>query len=361
MFDASSLGIRALKQLLEDHNIKIPAGSEKLELVSLVPSELDFRRVRNDIARSLQDRSHDDGSYGPLMLRFAWHSSGTYDKTTDTGGSNGGTIWREIESNDPENAGFEKAKKWLLSVQARHTWVSKADLAILSAYVFIEDSGGPHIPFMHGRIDFTEEQAVAKNGSTGCPFGDGKHNPCGSRLPPADLGSDPNCPDSAPPHVREAPTIKAIRGTFERMGFNDKEMVNLIILGHQYGRCHPEASGYEHPWYAFDPAHWNVYGPGGLGYISLYSNLASLRETRSSKRKRQYNFNMGTPEPFMMLVSDMCLGWDPEFKKHVHFYDTHRLDFRYDARDNFKKLTELGCGSLLKPERSCTPQVDRYQ
>ena len=54
MFDASSLGIRALKQLLEDHYIKIPAGSEKLELVSLVPSELDFRRVRNDIARSLQ-------------------------------------------------------------------------------------------------------------------------------------------------------------------------------------------------------------------------------------------------------------------------------------------------------------------
>ena len=51
------------------------------------------------------------------------------------------------------------------------------------------------------------------------------------------------------------------------MGFGDKEAVLLIILGHQFGRCHPDVSGYEHPWYAFDPAHWNVYDHG-LGYMS---------------------------------------------------------------------------------------------
>jgi hypothetical protein len=97
------------------------------------------------------------------------------------------------------------------------------------------------------------EEAQEVFGPSGCPFGSGKINPNGSRLPSADLGRDPKGKTIA---QQEAKSIHAVRMTFRRMGFDDKETVCLIILGHQYGRCHPEVSGYKDPWYAFDPAHW---------------------------------------------------------------------------------------------------------
>lgn len=151
----------------------------------------------------------------------------------------------------------------------------------------------------------------------------GAYNPNRSRLPAADLGSAIDAPAGCPMHVKEKPTIDAIRGTFQRMGFTDRlsgfascnaprfpwllhiacswhgslicrETVCLIILGHQYGRCHLNVSGFEHPWYAFDPTHWNVYGPGGLGYISLYPFAVAsnqMRQVTTAKGKRQVIFS----------------------------------------------------------------------
>ena len=151
-----------------------------------------------------------------------------------------------------------------------------------------------------------------------------------------------------------------MRGTFTRMGFNDKETVCLIILGHQFGRCHADVSGYVGSWYGFDPAHWNVYGPGGLGYLSIYGQgaFSSFHETVApASGKRQWNNRIfgGSDRnpPFMMLAVDMCLGWDPEYRKHVDWYDCHRNEFRRDAALGFKKLTELGCDGLLTPEKPC--------
>ncbi len=358
--DASNLRIPQLLALLADQGVEVGTGLEKRELLAMVPEPLSFVRVRDDMRRFLHDRTHDDGSYTPLLIRFAWHSSGTYDAASGSGGSDGGTIWRAAEAADPENAGFEKARAWLKKLHARHSWVSLADLGILAAYVAIEASGGPHIPFAYGRRDFSDEQAFARHGPSGCPFGDGKINPNGSRLPAADLGPVPSCPRDAPPAVREKPTIDAVRATFRRMGFDDRATVNLIILGHQYGRCHADVSGYEHPWYVFGPAEWNVYGPGGLGYITIYNDIRSFREETSSAGKRQFNLWMGGSEPFMMLPADMALAWDESYRAHVRAYDRDRLAFRTDARDNFKRLTELGCERLV-PERPCAPPRDVYQ
>ena len=257
---------------------------------------LDLTPVRNAIASALLDRSHDDGSYAPLLIRFAWHNSGTYDAASRTGGSNGSTMRFPAERGDPENAGLDKAIALLEPVCKKFPWLSQADIWILAGYVAIEESGGPSIPFSHGRVDYTAEQARAAHANTsGCPFGDGKFNPSTSRLPPADLGPDPNAPPGCPMHIKEKPTIDAVRSTFSRMGFSDKEAVCLIILGHQYGRCHPDVSGYEHPWYAFGPAEWNVYR-SGLGYLSIYNFAVArnqLREVKTSKGKRQWNLNLG--------------------------------------------------------------------
>jgi catalase (peroxidase I) len=147
-----------------------------------------------------------------------------------------------IEQADPENAGLGRARQLLAGVHQKHPWMSWADLHVLAGNVAIEHSGGPAIPFSAGRSDFTNQEARAVHGRSGCPFGDGKHNPNGSRLPAADLGPDESAPKSDPTK-REAATIAAMRGTFHRMGFNDKESVCLVLLGHQYGRCHEENSG----------------------------------------------------------------------------------------------------------------------
>ena len=146
-------------------------------------------------------------------------------------------------------------------------------------------------------------------------------NPNKSRLPSADLGSDLNAPSTCPMHVKEKATIDHVRSIFSRMGFSDKETVCLIIFGHQYGRCHLENSGYEHPWYAFGPTEYNVYAHG-LGYMSVYNfgvARGQFKEVLTSKGKRQYNLQLGWgQEPFMMLPSDMALWWCPKYQEHVN-------------------------------------------
>ena len=62
------------------------------------------------------------------------------------------------------------------------------------------------------------------------------------------MGRNLTCLTSDPEHLQEASTIDAVRSTFSNLGLDDREAVVLIILGHQYGRCHPEDSGYENAW-----------------------------------------------------------------------------------------------------------------
>merc|ERR1719253_2225645 len=174
----------------------------------------DLTEVRDAIHSVMYDPSHDDGSYAPLLIRFAWHLCGTYDKETKTGGSNGATMRFEAEANDPENAGFDKAKALLAPIHERFPWLSLADVWVLAGYVAIEATGGPYIRFAHGRNDFSKETAKAIYGESCCPYGDGKFNPNGSRLPAADLGPDKDVSTSAPMCEREAPTINAMRSTF---------------------------------------------------------------------------------------------------------------------------------------------------
>ncbi|GBG31717.1 Cytochrome c peroxidase, mitochondrial [Hondaea fermentalgiana] len=306
---------------------------------------MDLREVRRAIARLMYAPGHDDGSYAPLFIRFAWHCSGTYCKESGNGGSWGSTFRFENEAADPENAGLSKAKELLESVKARFPAISYADLYILAGAVAIESTGGPHIPVKTGRPDFDDAEATAIFGEGKCPFGFGTVNPNTSRLPAADLGPDPDAPPDAPAHIREAPTINAVRATFQRLGLTDKETVCLILLGHQFGRCHPENSGYEHAWYAFDPTEWNAYETG-LGYISLYEQgIRNYREVHKASGKRQYEMFFAGRR-WMLLIADMVLYWDQDYYRHVVYYNRNRRIFRQDAALAWTKLTELGCKNL---------------
>jgi len=82
-------------------------------------------------------------------------------------------------------------------------------------------------------------------------------------------------------HIKEKPTIDTIRGVPCRLGLTDKETVCLILSGHQLGfkRCHLDTSGYENPWYAFDPARWNAH-ESGLGYRSIHQSSVVRNQRR---------------------------------------------------------------------------------
>lgn len=319
---------------------------------------LDLSSVRADLKRALVCRGHDDGSLAPLFIRFAWHCCGTYDASMGKGGSNGSTMRFQAEQDDPENAGLAKAREVLQKVHQKHSYLSLADIFVLAGYIAFEATGGPVIPFATGRRDYSEDEARDVYGPSLCPFGYGRHNPNGSLLPAADLGKDADCSPTAPACERERPTIEATRSTFQRMGFSDKETVVLIVMGHQYGRMHESVSGYggltgSDTWYAFDPAHWNVYGPGGLGYLTAYSMQAfhgmNPEWVNPRNGKRQFHIQMGGGV-FAFLPVDMALLWDPTWKKIVLWYDRHRKEFHRDAAMAWKKLTELGCDGLLVAE-----------
>jgi cytochrome c peroxidase len=328
---------------------------------------MDLSEVRDELCALMFDRAHDDGSYAPLLIRFAWHCCGTWDHASRTGGSNGGTMRFPAEQADPENAGLGKARALLAPIVEKYaSQLSTADVWILAGYVALDCTGGPCLRFRTGRRDYTESEAEALYGGKRCPFGDGIHNPHGSRLPAADLGRCPvagSLADSTP-STREAATIDAVRGTFRRLGLTDKETVCLILLGHQFGRAHPEYSGYEGPWYVNSPATWNSDGEGtttrGMGFLDVFSkhwskyvpvtpvtrasnpDAAADTDCQQPPGLRQYQLDyMGAK--WTALVSDMALVWDEAYREHLEFYAAHREAFKADAARSWIKLTELGC------------------
>jgi Peroxidase len=173
----------------------------------------DYKKVRADIEEiiaAVPDK-------GPTLVRLAWHSSGTYDKISKTGGSNGGTIRFKEELSHGANAGLDNAVAWLDPVYKKYnkaTDLSYADLYTLAGVVAIQKMGGPVIPWRAGRSDAPDATKVTPDG----------------RLPDADKGGLER-------------TGSHLRQIFGRMGFNDQEIVALSGA-HALGRCHPTASGY---------------------------------------------------------------------------------------------------------------------
>jgi cytochrome c peroxidase len=84
------------------------------------PTKDDYQKVYNEIAARLEEKDdYDDGSFGPVLLRLAWHASGTYDKVTGTGGSNGSTMRFAPESDHGANAGLVAARSFLEPVKGK--------------------------------------------------------------------------------------------------------------------------------------------------------------------------------------------------------------------------------------------------
>jgi len=241
----------------------------------------DFQAVRSDLKAIMDSSDWDDGSYAPLLIRLAWHSSGTYSKEDGSGGSNGAGMRFAKEAGDPENAGLGKARDYLYQVKRKHPWLSHADLWILASYVALEHTGGPCMEFRGGRRDAPEDKAMAPG-----------------RLPGAEKGVDEGWELDSEGRMKgwEKLAHHIRHEVFGRMGFNDQETVALITGGHVYGRCHTESSGYAGAWVENPTMFSNEYAADMVGdkWIAVTHDTkmpdggAVPEEVRPKPGKRQY-------------------------------------------------------------------------
>lgn len=269
--------------------------------------EASFAALRVDITKLMAR----DKDFGPTMVRLAWHSSGTYDRMTNTGGSGGGTIRFKEELAHGGNAGLDKAVKKLEPIKKRHPDISWADLIAYVGVVAIEEMGGPKLKFSYGRVDELDPSAVTPDG----------------RLPAADKGDGPG-----------PKTQKGLRDVFYRMGFDDRDIVALSGA-HALGRCHADASGYVGPWT----------GTPLLFNNSYFVLLKGLKwEPNLETGKFQYKDPSGN---LIMLPSDIALVKDPKFKRYVDKYADKKggqdLFFK-DFASAFERLELLGTKDLVE-------------
>lgn len=103
--------------------------------------------VRKSIAAILEKEDYDDGSIGPVLVRLAWHCSGTFCMKSKTGGSNGATMRFKPEVTDGANAGLDLARQFLEPIKEKHSWITYSDLWTLAGVVAIEEMNGPKVPW----------------------------------------------------------------------------------------------------------------------------------------------------------------------------------------------------------------------
>ncbi|PXF41247.1 putative L-ascorbate peroxidase 4 [Gracilariopsis chorda] len=229
-----------------------------------------------DLLKDLYDRT----PCMPIMVRLAWHDSGSYSAKDNTGGANA-TIRYSPESDIDANKGLDIARNLLEPIKEQVASMSYADLYQLSSVAAIEYAGGPKIPFRLGRKDKPKE----------------------------DCSPDGRLPDATKrmPHLRDI---------FYRMGFNDKEIV-LLSGAHCLGKAHPERSGFEGPW-TTEP----------LKFDNTYFKEILKPDADPN---------------LLRLASDMALLDEEETKKLVEAYAADQDLFFKEYAVAHQKLSELGC------------------
>ncbi|KAF9977377.1 heme peroxidase [Modicella reniformis] len=272
-------------------SVRIAEGSSKSK------KPIDYQQVYNAIADLLEDDHYDDGSYGPVFLRLAWHASGTWDQAAKNGGSCKATMRFKSESSHGANAGLGIARERLNRVKDKFPDISYGDLWTLAGVCAVQEMGGPIIKWRSGRIDGVEDDA-----------------------PP-----DGRLPDAARPDPQHS------RDVFYKMGLNDQEIVALLGA-HALGRCHKDRSGFDGPWTASPTVFTNAF------FTELLSRKWVERKWDGPKQ-----FQDKESQSLMMLPADMALLKDKEFKKWVEVYAKDEQRFFEDFSKATTKLFEMGC------------------
>lgn len=209
--------------------------------------ELDYEGLKKDLEALMTDSQDwwpaDFGHYGPLFIRMAWHSAGTYRTGDGRGGAGTGQQRFAPLNSWPDNGNLDKARRLLWPIKQKYgSKISWADLMILTGNVALESMGFKTLGFGGGRADVWEpEEDVYWGAETEWEAGDKRYS--GERdlenpLAAVQMGLiyvNPQGPEGNPDPVAAA---KDIRETFARMAMNDEETVALIAGGHTFGKAH---------------------------------------------------------------------------------------------------------------------------
>src|SRR5690242_139308 len=367
---------------------------------------LDLAAVKADIAAVLTTSQDwwpaDFGHYGPLMIRMAWHSAGTYRISDGRGGAGAGQQRFAPLNSWPDNANLDKARRLLWPVKKKYGQkISWADLMILTGNVALESMGFKTFGFAGGRADVWEPETDVYWGPETGWLDDERYS--GERdlekpLAAVQMGLiyvNPEGPNGNPDPLAAA---RDIRETFGRMGMNDEETVALIAGGHTFGKTHgaapadaigpePEGAPLEDQGLGWK----NSYGTGkgrdshtsGLEvtwtptptkwdntfFEVLFGNEWELTESPSGAKQWRPKDGAGAntvPDPEdgtlnrtpMMLTTDLALRFDPIYEPISRkFAESHEAFADAFARAWFK-LTHRDMGPI---QRYLGPEVPQEQ
>ena len=360
---------------------------------------LDYFALKKDINSVLTTTQDwwpaDFGNYGPLFIRMAWHSAGTYRTGDGRGGSRAGQQRFAPLNSWPDNANLDKARRLLWPIKQKYgSKISWADLMVLTGNVALENMGFKTFGFAGGRTDVWEPETDVYWGKERKWLDDKRYaegrkleNP----LAAVQMGLiyvNPEGPNGNPDPILAA---KDIRETFGRMGMNDEETVALIAGGHTFGKTHgagpakhvgpePEAaaieeqglgwkstyksgkgkdaitSGLEVTWTS-TPIKW------GSGFLKILLNN-DWELTKSPAGANQWvakNAKPSIPDAFdpnvkhlpTMLTTDLSLKMDPVYEKITRRFADNPEEYAKAFAKAWFKLTHRDMGpktTYLGPE-----------
>ena len=208
--------------------------------------KLDLKAIKKDLYALMNDSQEwwpaDYGHYGPLFIRMAWHSAGTYRMGDGRGGAGSGSQRLAPLNSWPDNVNLDKARRLLWPIKQKYgRKISWADLMVLTGNCALESMGLKTFGFAGGRKDVWEPEEDVYWGSESEWLGDKRYS--GDRelenpLAAVQMGLiyvNPEGPNGNPDPVASG---RDVRETFARMAMNDKETVALIAGGHTFGKCH---------------------------------------------------------------------------------------------------------------------------
>lgn len=355
-------------------------------------NSLDLDAVKQDIFALMTTSQDwwpaDYGHYGPLFIRMAWHSAGTYRIADGRGGAGSGTQRFAPLNSWPDNANLDKARILLWPVKQKYgRRLSWADLMILAGNCAIESMGGKTFGFAGGREDVWEPEEDIYWGEETEWLGDKRYT--GDRELENPLGAvqmgliyvNPEGPNANPDPVASG---RDIRETFARMAMNDEETVALVAGGHTFGKAHgagnpdlvgrePEGapiaaqgqgwlsqhgsgkgvdtitSGIEGAWTP-TPTNWDMsYFDVLFGYEWELTKSPAGAHQWAAKNLAEKDHapevdGSGKKVPIMMTTADMAMRMDPDYEKISRRYYANPQEFADAFARAWFKLTHRDMG-----------------
>ena len=355
---------------------------------------LDYKALRVDLTKLMTDSKDwwpaDYGHYGPLFIRMAWHSAGTYRTGDGRGGTRMGLQRFAPQNSWPDNGNLDKARRLLWPIKQKYgKKISWADLMILTGTVAIESMGLKTIGFAGGREDVWVPQEDVYWGSESGWLESRRLNEKGeldleieNPLAAVQMGLiyvNPEGPNGNPDPLASA---KNIRISFDRMGMNDEETVALIAGGHTFGKTHgagavehvgasPEAAGIEEQGLGWKSSYKSgkgkdaittglevIWTPTPTRWSHAFLNTLLNNEwelTKSPAGAHQWSakgvgdvfpdaFDKNKRHRPTMLTSDLALKFDPKYKKICQKFLDNPLSFDAAFAKAWFKLTHRDMG-----------------